>query len=387
MNVIVKLGNENLLERKKDEGGFDVLSSLDHFSDFSIQNREIFKRIIGKKMCDLDESAHRNLSHKQGLLLRDLFLNTGGLKGNVSDKFNENVLPYGFMKGELYTVTGLSGGGKTALCTMISAVLISGNNQNLNNGSIFKQIKVVYVSLEQTKRQIENRIISALSVLNNPERSISFADLTYGSDNVHLEDLRVAITLFDAFAENLTVLDFNEFAGEPSVQEVFDVVKHHIPSNQDTLCIVDRYENLAGATDLQSDTVARELNLYARKLQIPVILQAQMNKASIATAQRKDGSIDSQKLSGNSLRGTSGLEHNSSAILILAPEQGDRQMLGRNLRKIKIVVAKNRYGALTECDFWFDGATNLFLDCESPKRGRPKKIDDKLEKEEVPHDE
>ena len=98
------------------------------------------------------------------------------------------------------------------------------------------------------------------------------------------------------------------------------------------------------------------------KLNVPIILQAQLNKASITNAQNSKGTIDSRKLTGNSLKGTSSLEHQSTSIFVITPTDEKQVIQGYEASKVIVSTPKSRYGISDNISLWHLGAFNIFLD-------------------------
>lgn len=303
--------------------------------------------------------------------IRPLCGNFSSIRPGISNKIDTAIFPNGLIKGELYTISGISGGGKTAFCSMLTSTLISGNNPYLDSQKDVKAYHVIYISLEQTRMQMECRIISCLSALNDLNKSVSYSSLISG-DISNDDYLHTALIIYSLFKNRLHVISLEDFESTPTVNDIITKIKNIAASLEDNfVVIIDRYENIAGADDQQNDYVARELKLFAEKEQFPIILQAQLNKASITSAKSADGTLDYRKISANSLRGTSGLEHNSSAVIILIPEESTKDIAGVNFKMLRIVLCKSRYSPNDNIKVWFSGATNLLIDFIET-RGRKK---------------
>ena len=292
---------------------------------------------------------------------------------HISNGFDTHMFPNGFIDGELYIISGLSGRGKTSLCTMLTACAISGNNPFLNAEKSFQQRNVIYITLEQTKKQIIMRIASTLSFLNNPENALPYANLLTG--NVTSEEAELlCYDLFNLYKCNLQIISFSDLEEELTVENIMSKILQYIKiQKENPLVFIDQYENIEGASNPQNDEVARKLKIFAEHHSIPLIMQAQLNKNAVSR-------IETKAPTGNCLRGTSGLEHQASGIIIMTPEEKEKQIYNHTAELLRFDLVKSRYSARASCHMWHLGAFNMFLDCDEEeltvKRERKKKGDE-----------
>ena len=274
------------------------------------------------------------------------------IQSNISDKFNE-FFESGFMNGELYVVSAPSGVGKTAFSIMQTAILISGFNPFLKKIKQFDNKKVVYVSLEQSKNQINARIKSALMGLNDLVGAVSYAEILKSSN-------KLADILYYTCEQNLVILTQNDFDDSTKIDEILKVVENHIDEN--SLVIIDQFENIEGATNPQSDFIPIKLKEFCADNVVPMLVQVQLNKQSLKNSQKKDGTHDGRVLNGNSIRGTSGVEHQASGIFMVVDTGAQIDVSGMIAKELTISLVKNRYGITTQINLWHIGALNLFMD-------------------------
>ncbi|MEE0779364.1 MAG: DnaB-like helicase C-terminal domain-containing protein [Massilimicrobiota sp.] len=287
----------------------------------------------------------------------------------VSMKFDNDFLQTGFLKGELYTISAPSGIGKTALSIMLTAVLASGFNQYKN--LVFEPHKVVYVSLEQNKKQIQARIKSTLLGLNDLKNSCAYLELYLNNANHKISEL--ADSLSQMCIENIEILSNEDFYSL-HIDEILNVIKKSL--NGVDVLIIDQYENIENSLNTVSDDVAKKLKAFAQEENVVMILQSQLNKTSVEKAKVKNGLYDAQKLSGNSLRGTSGLEHQSTSILFIVPLDQEKMIDGHKAKLVEIFIAKNRYGESGKSiKMWHIGALNIFLDIDFEDNGGLQNVD------------
>lgn len=288
----------------------------------------------------------------------------------LTENMNEKLFPNGMMFGELYVLTAVSGGGKTSFSCALASSLISGFNYKTNLES--NVTPVLYLSLEQTKNQIQARIMSNLLALFNIDKNIPFSSLLFGGVT-NFQSIDKAVGMWNLFSNQIKILDLLDFSESPDVFSVINKIQEYVNIVHKTpVVFIDRYENIVGSNDFSDDVVARELKRFAEKANVPIILQAQLNKSSINAAKDKDGKINIDLLSGNSLKGNSGLEHNATNILIIAPEGKTRIEDGEEEKMVIIAQPKSRYGFNESIKMWFRGSCGLFTDFNET-RGRKKK--------------
>ena len=326
------------------------LENLKNYKKFMIEKyAEWWKQVkINKdRYCEIEKLNFKYCS---------IFEENDAVLSEISDAFDSVFLEDGFLKGELYIISAPSGIGKTAFSIMLATVLASGYNRFKN--SIFEPRKVVYVSLEQSEKQIQARIKSTLLGINDLKNASAYLDVYLNKGNREL--LELAETLYQISMSHIDILSIDDF-DSLSVEEILDVIKKRT-NNLDVL-VIDQYENIENSLNTVSDDVARTLKSFANKENIVLILQSQINKSSVEKAKIKSGLYDAQKLSGNSLRGTSGLEHQSTGILFIVPLDQERIIYGYKAKLVEIFISKNRYGESGKSlKMWHIGALNIFVD-------------------------
>lgn len=327
-------------------------------------------QVVEEKAEDMERYLNRISVEKsnyfESIWLQSILGNESKLS-NLSEEFDRTILPTGFNPGEIYTITAVSGGGKTALCSMLTACAITGVNP-FKGRSKFKPKRVIYISLEQSREQIIDRIISTISALNNLDNCVPFSEIVAKRiSGEHKRALKTACTLFDVFKDRLKVITSSDFL-ENSIEEIERCVSLICQeSEMETMIIVDQFVNIKNANDPIDDTVVKGIKRIATNNSVPVVVLTQLNKNSIANAMDADGNININKISGNALRGTSNLEHQSAFILVMVSQKTAKE----TERIVKMKCAKNRYGELNEIKMRYRPDVNLFWDFIET-RGRKK---------------
>lgn len=382
MKVQVKLGDTVISESPELQNKELIEETVSLWPDLPKHIRKKFidenKGNINAYLDDL-KLCQTLRSRKKLFMMQNLF-SQNSISAGISCNFDAILFPNGFMNGELTVLSGISGGGKTALSVMITSVLIGGYNRFLENSEHFTN-PVVYVSLEQPKHQIQARIISTLLSLNAEKDIISYSDILNFNDFSSKKTLDLGFSLFELCRKNLMILDKTDFCGTPSVQALNYTLENRITFfDKKPLVIIDRYENIDGANNNSDDFIVREIKSFAEINRVPVLLQAQMNKGAIASSSKNTGKFDETKISSNSLKGTSGLEHHASEVLIIVPDGSTRDFEGVPSKFVTIIHPKSRFGCNDSIKMLFRGQDNIYVDYNET-RGRKKKV------EEVDNDE
>lgn len=379
MKVQVKLGDTVISESPELQNQELIEETVSLWPDLPKHIRKKFiaenKENINAYLDDLKLSKTLR-SRKKLFMMQNLF-SQNSISTGISCNFDTILFPNGFMRGELTVLSGISGGGKTALSVMITSVLIGGYNRFLENPEHFTN-PVVYVSLEQPKHQIQARIISTLLSLNAEEDIISYSDILNFNDFSSKKTMNLGFSLFELCRKNLMILDKSDFGGTPNVQDLNYALENRITFfDKKPLVIIDRYENIDGANNLSDDFIVREIKAFAEINRVPVLLQAQMNKGAIASSSKNSGKFDETKISSNSLKGTSGLEHHASEVMIIVPDGSTRDFEGIPSKFVTIIHPKSRFGSNDSIKMLFRGQDNMFVDYKET-RGRKKKVGDEI---------
>lgn len=379
MKVKVKVGDTIVSESAELKNRELIEETLGLWVDLPkhIQTRfiEENQEKINRYMDDLKMS--QTLKARKKLFMMQNVFSHNSIASGISDNFDAILLKNGLMFGELTVLSGVSGGGKTALSVMLTTVLIGGYNRFLENPEHLTN-PVIYVSLEQPKHQIQARIISTLLSLNEENNFLSYSDILNFNEVSSKRSLNLGFNLFELYRKNLLILDKTDFGGTPNVQDLNYALENRITFfDKKPLVIIDRYENIDGANNYSDDFIVREIKAFAEINRVPVLLQAQMNKSAITTSSKNSGKFDETKISSNSLKGTSGLEHHASEVLIIVPDGSTREFEGVPSKFVTIIHPKSRFGCNDSIKMLFRGQDNIYVDYNET-RGRKKKVEDEI---------
>ena len=160
MKIKVKLGKEIIQQSSEIQNNEWIDETIKLWNSIPKPVKEQFQEdyavAAAQRIKELSNCV--DFKSKRKLLTLQGIFNDNSINCPISEQFQDTFLKTGFMRQELYVLSGISGGGKTALGILITAVLCGGYNSFLSNPTL-KKVPVIYVSLEQTKTQIKARLI------------------------------------------------------------------------------------------------------------------------------------------------------------------------------------------------------------------------------------
>lgn len=242
----------------------------------------------------------------------------------------DSVLGGGFIKEGMYILAARPGCGKTTLALNIAL-------QMLKEGK-----RVLFVSLEMSREQISTRLLSLLT--GKP-----FAELASG--RAFKEDSRIWDDIASKTGEiGAYKLDIYDQAGATVDRIVLDA------QSKEYDCVVIDYlgllEQRKGTSRYEKITyISGELKRMARKLGIPVLCLAQLNRE----VEGRNGG--EPRLSD--LRDSGSIEQDADAVLLLHSENRE-DVKDYEGTFTKVIVAKNRHGKAGKVDFTWYKNNGLF---------------------------
>lgn len=246
----------------------------------------------------------------------------------------------GYAKGELICVSALNGCGKSSFATGMMLYISQPVYHNVNDKSYYeKGKKSGFISLEMTKRALIERLVQQLTGF----------DLTGAiAKRVPAEKIE------EGWAEGQEKYDkFNIAISNPKSSKL-SVIKNKVREMHADGCeiiFIDYFQLIRGP---HSDKVASlervsdDIRMLALELDIPIVMLAQQNKKAFESGVAREHIKDCSKIA----------EDSHKVILI-------------NKDKSKLIVDKNRSGAVGEVAVMFNGGNRLCFvgleNVEAPK--------------------
>ena len=251
----------------------------------------------------------------------------------------------GFEKGELITLGGYSGGGKTTLALNIATNVAKDG------------WKVLYFSLEMTKTEMHKRLVCSSTGIHD------FANMTAEEFNRLIEDSK-------SLEHDLPLKFLDD--GDMTVEKIAAICG----SQKDTaLVIIDHLHILKSDKQFKDQyalltCLTRRIKVMAQDLNIPVLLLSQMNRANAAREVKEPTMSD--------LRGSGSIEQDSNLVMFVytaenllkfqEPKEGTKkhqaweEALEQAKGKAQISVVKNRRGRTGKFTVLFRKEESLFVD-------------------------
>lgn len=376
-SAMIELGNFDLLSLRdslKGKVNFQLLLELNRDTKFSKpimfdcyalklvedwKERELAK-IAGQKLYTTEdvtkafEIEHFELFPKSEENASDKFLADAELEyqGKDNPRVVKTGLPSldkligGFEKGELITLGGYSGGGKTTLALNIATQIAQAGG------------KVLYFSLEMTKVEMHKRLVCS---------SLRISDFS----KITQEEFYTVVEKSKSL-ENDLPLEFIDDA-DTTVEKISAICA----GKKDlSLIIIDHLHILRSEKRFKDQLalltyLSRKVKIIAQDLNIPILLLSQLNRSNAGR------DVKSPILSD--LRGSGSIEQDSNLVMFVytaenllmlqKPEETEEKKYNKWLEemervkgKAKIIVAKNRRGRTGEFEVLFKKSESLFID-------------------------
>lgn len=376
-SAMVELGTFDLLSLRdalKGKVNFQLLLELNRDTKFSKpimfdcyalklvedwKERELAK-IAGQKLYTTEDVTkafdieHFELFPKSEENASDRFLADAELEyqGKDNPRVVKTGLPSldrligGFEKGELITLGGYSGGGKTTLALNIATQIAQAGGN------------VLYFSLEMTKVEMHKRLVCSSLCISD------FSKIT--------QEEFYAVVEKSKSLENELPLEFIDDA-DITVEKISAICA----GKKDlSLIIIDHLHILRSEKRFKDQLalltyLSRKVKIIAQELNIPILLLSQLNRSNAGR------DVKSPILSD--LRGSGSIEQDSNLVMFVytaenllmlqKPEETEEKKYNKWLEemervkgKAKIIVAKNRRGRTGEFEVLFKKSESLFID-------------------------
>jgi replicative DNA helicase len=263
-------------------------------------------------------------------------LAAGGAKNNVAPTGFydlDAMIQGGFGKGELITIAGRSGMGKTSFAVQAAYNFAIANTHR----------PVLLFSLEMPKVQLMHRLVSL----------VSGVELTYLLTGQISQSQYGQIT--NALSEigeatNLTVFDR---MGD-SWRSIIAQIRTQHAKQELGLVVIDYLQLIAGGGEKSNwilEEVTRSLKLLAIELNIPIVILSQLNRGVESQSNKRPGQSD--------LRGSGAIEQDSDKVIaIYRDDYYNPESVEKGIAEI--LVLKNRMGPTGTIKLLFDAQFTAF---------------------------
>ena len=242
----------------------------------------------------------------------------------------------------------------------MATTLMTGYNPFYEDGMLEQSKKVLYISLEQSKMDIEKRIISTISSFFDKKDPISFGEII--STQIPKQKLplfRKSVKVFEYFKKNIKIFG-NQNLTNLNKFKILQLIDRETQTGTYDLVVVDPVclmDNDNPDNDTQTPVELRNIAINNR---VAMLLLTQLTKEATKKA-LKNETVDMMEFDQSSIRGSSSLVYQSNTIVILG-KIGESDLKNRKIQRIAMKVVKARFGTHGYCKVGFDGATNTLYE-------------------------
>lgn len=319
----------------------DSSDPFDVLNQYEKNLTSLTAKLFIAKSSDTNMLFHRLLDENK--LMREV----KGLTGNASGFHDLDVETHGWQRSDLIILAARPGMGKTALAIQMGW-----------QSAVFHGKKIGVFSLEMSDMQIFKRICSQMTRI--PLEKFMRAGLDDSEVKLLIRDTEALLKskLFIDDTGGQTFLNIRSKARKWKREHDIDVLI------VDYLQLVEGENEKGGNREQDISRVSRGLKSLAKELNIPVIALSQLSRK----VEERPGNGKIPQLSD--LRDSGSIEQDADLVAFLyRPEYYKIEVDADNQPTkgmAKVIIAKNRHGALTDVDLRFEGECTLFKDFNVP---------------------
>lgn len=216
------------------------------------------------------------------------------------------------------------------------------------NAAVLAKKKVLFFSLEMTKEQLAQRVISTEARIKGIKMRNGNLD---ANDWLRLNTATAALADCNLYFDDTSSITVNE-------------MKAKIRRMKDVDCvIIDYLQLMKSGTRVESrvqevSEITRNLKLMAKDLNIPVIVLAQLARGTEARGKSHRPHLSDLRESGS-------IEQDADIVLMLYREDyysdgSEEQEMEKEVDKVDIIVSKNRHGPTETVTLGWNGEFTLF---------------------------
>lgn len=305
---------------------------VEHILDLAEQRLfQVSQKHLKQNFIPINSILHETFER-----IDELHRDKGKLRGVPSGFIDLDKLLGGFQKSDLIVLAARPSMGKTSLALDM-----------VRNVAVHSKVPVGIFSLEMSKDQLVDRLLSAES-------------------NVNLWKIRTGMLNEDDFAllgEAMGTLSeapiYIDDAAGANIMEVRTKARRLQTEHNLGLIVIDYLQLMSGGRNTNSDNrvqevseISRSLKILARELNIPVIALSQLSRG---VEQRPD---KVPQLSD--LRESGSIEQDADVVMFIYREDMYKGKDSRRPNIAEIHIRKHRNGATGQVDLFFDGEKTSF---------------------------
>ncbi|WP_418719059.1 replicative DNA helicase [Candidatus Allofournierella merdipullorum] len=275
------------------------------------------------------------------------------------DKSKYAGIPTGFT----YLDTLLTGLGRSDLIILAARPGMGKTSFALNiatNVAKKQRVPVAIFSLEMSKEQLTNRILSAeAGVDSHAFRSGALGDSEW-DDLAHASEILHDVPIYMDDTSGITI---------PEVKAKIRRVNQDPSRPPIGLVVIDYLQLMTSGKRTENrvqeiSDITRNLKIMAKELNVPVIALSQLSRAAEKSSGRSD-----HRPQLSDLRDSGSIEQDADIVLFLYREGYYTSMTGQSLEDsdastAECIIAKNRHGETGKVDLAWDGAHTRFMNVD-----------------------
>ncbi|MBR3256376.1 replicative DNA helicase [Candidatus Saccharibacteria bacterium] len=296
--------------------------------------RELFE--VSDKIIKSDYVAMDELLADALERIAELHKNRGTLRGLKTGFRDLDKKTAGLQKGDLIIIGARPAMGKTTFAQNLAYNIASINNKG-----------VLFFSMEMAKNEIVDRMISAVSGVDNwGMRTGNLSDEEFQRIGDAMDEMD-EIPIYIDDTSSMTIIELRNKARRAMHDHDIGVVII------DYLQLIQGGERYKGQRVQEVTEISRGLKILARELNIPVIALAQLSR-------NVTGRDDPRPVLSD-LRESGSIEQDADLVMFLhrvdyykKPEEEDTNIT-------ELIIRKHRHGAIGTIELYFDGARSRFM--------------------------
>lgn len=296
--------------------------------------RELFE--VSDKIIKSDYVAMDELLADALERIAELHKNRGTLRGLKTGFRDLDKKTAGLQKGDLIIIGARPAMGKTTFAQNLAYNIASINNKG-----------VLFFSMEMAKNEIVDRMISAVSGVDNwGMRTGNLSDEEFQRIGDAMDEMD-EIPIYIDDTSSMTIIELRNKARRAMHDHDIGIVII------DYLQLIQGGERYKGQRVQEVTEISRGLKILARELNIPVIALAQLSR-------NVTGRDDPRPVLSD-LRESGSIEQDADLVMFLhrvdyykKPEEEDTNIT-------ELIIRKHRHGAIGTIELYFDGARSRFM--------------------------
>ncbi|MDO4562661.1 MAG: replicative DNA helicase [Clostridia bacterium] len=275
-------------------------------------------------------------------LLEELKKRGGKITGVPTGFDGLDALTAGLQNSNLVIIAARPGVGKTSLALNIA-----------ENAAIRNRVPVAIFSLEMSKEELVNRVLSSEALI--PSQKMRVGDLD-ANDMAKLAHSLKSLVSAPIYIDDTPGITASEIRAKSRRMKI----EHNIG-----LIIIDYLQLMESHSKRDSRAqevteISRALKIMAKELCVPVVTLSQLNRASEARKDRRPQMSD--------LRESGSIEQDADIVMLLYnPESGEEEP--ENAGVIECIVAKNRGGECKSVNLAWRGEYTKFTNLDMRSGG------------------